>query len=101
MTSATTGKVSTEAEDGITSGNATATTDANASAGKAVKFGSNGPCALPNYPDASCTGVPAGTTLTTGPGLTITTPGVTVTGVDVPWIDVKAPNVTIKKLIYS
>jgi lysophospholipase L1-like esterase len=53
-------------------------------------------CALPSYPDASCTGVPAGTTLTSGPGLTVTTPGVTINGVDVPWIDVKAPNVTIK-----
>lgn len=32
--------------------------------GYAVSGGGGGSCALPNYPDASCTGVPAGTSLT-------------------------------------
>jgi hypothetical protein len=57
-----------EAEGATKNSPATAVSDASASGGSALKFAaaaSGGSCALPNYPDASCTGVPAGTTLTT------------------------------------
>lgn len=41
-------------------------------------------CALPNYPDASCTGVPSGVSLTSSPGsLIVTTNGATVDGLNV------------------
>jgi hypothetical protein len=71
-----------EAENSTKSSPATAVSDASASGGSALKFAaaaSGGSCALPNYPDASCTGVPAGTTLTnyTGPN-PITTAGTVV-----------------------
>ncbi len=102
---------STEAEGGTVSSPASVINDSNASGGQAVRFGSStgGSCpdSTPNaadgpdpwggcFPGPQTTGVPEGTTLTGGPGLTITTPGTTVNAVDVPWIDVKAPNVTIK-----
>ena len=61
--------------------------------------GGGGACALPNYPDASCTGVPAGTTLTPSAGtLIVTTNDSTVDGLDVSGSIVirNATGVTIK-----
>lgn len=59
--------------------------------------GGSASCALPNYPDATCTGVPAGTTLTTMGGFDATTNGQVITGVDVTGcINVYAYGVTIK-----
>jgi hypothetical protein len=54
-------------------------------------------CPLPAYPDASCTGVPAGTNLTpyTGPS-EITTPGTVIDGVTMGCIEVLAPGVVIR-----
>jgi hypothetical protein len=48
------------------------------------------------WPDASNTGVPAGTTLTPSGGITVSQPGTVVDGVDAPWIEVEAANVTIR-----
>lgn len=56
-------------------------------------------CTLPAYPDASCTGVPPGTTLTpyAGPS-TITTAGTTLDSVIVSTcLQINAPGVTIKR----
>jgi chitodextrinase len=54
-------------------------------------------CPLPAYPDASCTGVPAGTTLTPSGGLTITVAGTVIDGRDITGqVVVNAPNVTIR-----
>ena len=54
-------------------------------------------CPLPAYPDANCTGVPAGTTLTPSGGLTITTAGTVIDGRDITGqVVVNAPNVTIR-----
>lgn len=55
-------------------------------------------CALPAYPDATCTGVPAGTTLTATTGdLTINTAGTVIDRRDIHGcVTVKAPNVTIR-----
>jgi hypothetical protein len=69
-----------------------------------VTFGVSGTpdtttCPLPAYPDATCTGVPAGTTLTVIDELDyiVNTAGRVVDGVDVRGcIDVRAPGVTIK-----
>ncbi len=68
---AATPTASYEPEGGTVSSPATTVGDSSASGGSAVKFqvaASGGSCALPNYPDATCTGVPAGTTLTNVPG---------------------------------
>ncbi len=93
---------STEPENGTITSPATQITDATASGGKAVRFGmvSTSSCALPNYPDASCTGVPAGTTLTTVNGdVTINTPGITYQNKLVNGqIIVNAANVTIRNV---
>jgi Right handed beta helix region/Bacterial TSP3 repeat len=48
------------------------------------------------WPDASNTGVPPGTTLTPTGGITVTQPGTVIHGVDAPWIEVEAANVTIR-----
>jgi len=57
----------------------------------------NPACPLPAYPDASCTGVPAGTPLTPSGGMTITTAGTVVDGRDITGtVVVNAPNVTIR-----
>jgi hypothetical protein len=48
------------------------------------------------WPNASNTGVPPGTTLTPTGGMTVTQPGTVVDGVDAPWIEVEAANVTIR-----
>jgi hypothetical protein len=55
-------------------------------------------CPLPAYPTAACTGVPAGTALTTHTGdLRITTPGQVVDGVRVTGsVDVRAHDVVIR-----
>ena len=54
-------------------------------------------CPLPAYPDAGCTGVPAGTVLTPSGGLTITTAGTVIDGRDITGqVVVNAPNVTIR-----
>lgn len=53
--------------------------------------------ALPAFPDASCTGVPSGTSLTTHSGdQTITTNNTTIDGWNTGCVDVNANNVTIK-----
>jgi hypothetical protein len=75
QSSAATPASNIEPENGTVTAPAAVVNDATASGGKAVRFGnaatgSNGSgCPLPAYPDASCTGVPAGVTLTnyTGP----------------------------------
>jgi cell division septation protein DedD len=48
------------------------------------------------FPSAATTGVPAGATLTRSGGLTVSSAGAVINGVDVPWIVVNAPNVTIR-----
>lgn len=48
------------------------------------------------WPTASNTGVPAGRTLRPTGGITVTQPGTVVAGVDAPWIEVEAANVTIR-----
>jgi hypothetical protein len=55
-------------------------------------------CPLPAYPTAACTGVPAGTSLTTHQGdLVVTTPGQVVEGVRVTGgVDVRADGVVIR-----
>jgi hypothetical protein len=68
--------VSFEAENTTKNSPATTVADANASGGRALKFQAGGSCALPKYPDATCTGVLSGTALTayTGPtNITTTT----------------------------
>lgn len=56
-------------------------------------------CALPNYPDASCTGVPAGVSLTTLNGnQTYNVAGTVVEGKIINGcVNIEAPNVTIRK----
>ncbi len=91
---------STEPENGTITSPATQITDATASGGKAVRFGTASitSCALPNYPDASCTGVPAGVTLTAYDGpMTVTTANAVIDGKNITGcIDIRASNVTIK-----
>ncbi|MDB5179194.1 MAG: hypothetical protein JWN01_1137 [Patescibacteria group bacterium] len=55
-------------------------------------------CPLPAYPSASCTGVPAGTSLTVvNGGMTISIAGTVISGKDINGcIDVRAPGVVIK-----
>ena len=54
-------------------------------------------CPLPAYPDASCTGVPAGVTLTPSGSVTVNTAGTVINALDVSGnIVVNAPNVTIR-----
>jgi hypothetical protein len=48
------------------------------------------------FPNAATTGVPAGTLLRPTGGITVTQPGTVVDGVDAPWIEVEAANVTIR-----
>ncbi len=122
---AATTTASVEVESGTASSNASTLTDTTASGGKAVKFAAavsnptmtnciNSPH-LCGYPDATNTGVPAGTTLTKVPSqatsgtnwtwnasnlaVYITAPNVTISGLDVTGaIQLKpgANNVTIK-----
>jgi thrombospondin type 3 repeat protein len=54
-------------------------------------------CPLPAHPDAGCTGVPAGTTLTPSGGMTISTAGTVIDGREITGqVVVNAPNVTIR-----
>lgn len=99
-----------ELDSGTVSGNASVISDSNASNGKAVLFraptqtgggggGNTGSsCALPKYPDATCTGVPVGTALTAVSGdLTVTTDNAVVSGKNVSGcIEVMAVGVTVK-----
>ena len=62
-------------------------------------------CPLPAYPDASCTGVPAGVTLTPRAGpITITTAGTVLQNLDITYtgsdsaVSINAPNVTIRNV---
>ncbi len=61
--------------------------------------GGSSSCALPDYPDASCTGVPAGTSLTVVNGdMTISTAGTVIEGKDIRGcVEVTAPGVIIRK----
>jgi hypothetical protein len=93
-----------EPENGAVTAPAVVVNDATASGGKAVQFGSASgrSCPVyPSFPDASCTGVPAGTVLTVKTGnQTISTAGTVVNGWDVRGkIIVNADNVTIKNSI--
>jgi hypothetical protein len=56
----------------------------------------NSPNPPGGWPNASNTGVPPGTTLRPTGGITVTQPGTVVDGVDTPWIEVEAANVTIR-----
>jgi hypothetical protein len=89
---------SLEAENSGVNSPATSVNDTTASGGRALKFQAGGSCALPKYPDASCTGVPAGTTLTTVSGnLTVSTNDIIVNAQNVSGcILVEATGVTIK-----
>lgn len=104
----------TEPDTGSLAGNASVVSDAGASNGKAVQFnapaagggggggtggGNTGSsCPLPKYPDATCTGVPAGTALTVVNGdMTISTANTVVSGKDIRGcVEVTAPGVVIK-----
>jgi len=67
------------------------------SGGGSSSGGTTSSCALPKYPDATCTGVPAGTTLTSASSVTLSTPGQVYDSKDVTGcITVTAANVTIK-----
>ena len=58
-----------------------------------------GPCALPGYPNETCTGVPAGTALTTVNGdVVISTPNAVIDREDIRGcVNVRAPGVTIRR----
>lgn len=97
-----------EAENGSVGGTAKVVTVTGASGGKAVQFGSGAtptptptttPTSTPSsgWPNASNTGVPAGTTLTSSGSITITKSGTVISGLDVNGsITVSTSNVTIK-----
>lgn len=54
-------------------------------------------CALPAFPDASCTGVPSGTVLSPSGSITVSTAGAIIAGRDISGsVTVNAPNVTIR-----
>ena len=58
---------------------------------------STGCPAFPSFPDANCTGVPPGTTLTPSGGMTITVAGTVINARDIAGqVVVSAPNVTIR-----
>src|SRR5690349_18091697 len=63
-----------------------------------VPVAAQGSCALPNYPDASCTGVPSGTALTVVSGnMSISTANAVVDSKDIRGcVTVTAPGVVIK-----
>jgi hypothetical protein len=96
-----------ETEAGTRSGKATLMSDAGASGGQAIKFGTPGgfqancivvPSAC-GYPDATNTGVPAGTVLTNSGSITVTQNGAVVENKNITGggqIIVRANNVTIK-----
>ncbi len=69
------------------------------SSGGGGSGGGSSSCALPDYPDASCTGVPAGTSLTVVNGdMTISTADTVIEGKDIRGcVEVTAPGVIIRK----
>lgn len=83
FTSAATLTASFEAESGTRTGGVSAVTDPAASGGGAIKFepqSVSGACpAFPSFPDTSCTGVPAGTSLISGGDFATTSNGQTIT----------------------
>lgn len=99
----------TEPEQGTKSGNVTTVSDASASGGQAIQFKApaeppdddgdddSPSCALPHYPSASCTGVPAGTVLTAYTGPTNITSTVTIDSKEIHGcLTISAPGVVIK-----
>lgn len=96
-----------EAESATVSNGASVGSDVNASGGQFLQFasatgvGSNSCPAYPSFPDTSCTGVPAGTTLTVKSGnQTISTAGMIIDGWDVRGkLIINAQNVTVKNSI--
>lgn len=100
-----------EAETGTKAGNIAAGPPAGASGNASVKFGANPTpptpnpnpvptgCAWPKFPDVSCTGVPAGVTLTPYTGdTTIRDPNIVIDGKEINGcINVFAPGVVIKR----
>jgi hypothetical protein len=92
---------SMEAENSTVNSPAAKVGDATSSGGNALKFqaaGSGNVCApYPSFPDANCTGVPAGTTLTSSGGMTISTAGTVINAKDISGpVVINAPNVTIR-----
>lgn len=91
-----------EAESGAVTSPASIVSDSGASGGSAVYFtaaaSSGNSCpAYPAFPDANCTGVLAGTTLTPSGGMTINTAGTIINARDISGpVVVNAPNVTIR-----
>jgi hypothetical protein len=86
---------SLEPEQGTRTANASIVNDSTASGGQAVKFESS--TSTTGWPDASNTGVPAGTQLTPSGGFTVSTPGAIIEKLDVDGcIFVRANNVTIR-----
>jgi hypothetical protein len=58
------------------------------------------PSSRPDFPDASDTGVPAGTTLTASDSIIVTAPGTVINGLNVRgMIDIRADNVTIENTL--
>lgn len=103
--------VSREIESATIASPATTVADTSASGGSAVKFSASGgfqancinlPSAC-GYPDATNTGVPAGTTLTNSGCVTVNTNGATVQNLNITDcnITVNANNVTIKNVKIS
>jgi hypothetical protein len=99
--------VNVEAESGSLSGSQSAGDTAGASSGASVKFGvanptpppSSGSCALPKYPNPSCTGVPAGTSFsnTVNGDYEVTTSGQTIDGWHISGnLHIVADNTTVK-----
>jgi hypothetical protein len=105
----TTTTASFQAEAGTKTGNVTQITDAAAAGGNAVQFnapstgGFQANCIVKpsdcGYPDATNTGVPAGTTLTNSGTITVTQAGAVVQNLNINGgqINIRANNVTIKK----
>jgi hypothetical protein len=95
---------SVDASTAALGGNASLVTETDGS--KSLRFNAppvippsgDGNCALPKYPDASCTGVPTGTALTVvSGGMTINTDGTIVDGKDIHGcVVVNAKDVTIR-----
>lgn len=90
-----------QAEAGTKSGNISTVSDANAAGGSAVRFNEVSTPTNPTKPDASNTGVPAGTSLTVVNGdLNITTAGQVVEGRDVRgFVNISASNMTFRNSI--
>jgi len=103
--------IAPEAESGTAAGVAGAGDTAGASGDASIKFGivtpaptppptpppSGGSCALPAFPDAGCTGVPAGVTLTDYTGPDAPAAGAVIDGKRITQcLDIKQPGVIIR-----